>query len=82
MRKTFLAVTLFTVILLTSCTENSRAKRFGGTVHLKVPNNCVVITATWKETNLWVLYKDTVTNKVFLLEDSQFGLMNGRVNFE
>jgi hypothetical protein len=82
MKKAKLAVILFAATLLSSCTENEIAKNYGGTVNLKVPNNCVVITATWKESNLWVLYKDTTNNKVFLIEDSQFGMWNGRVNFE
>ena len=81
MKRINLIIITALVLIISSCTENSRARNFGGTVDVKIPSNCIVIGATWKEVNLWVLYKDTITNNVFLVEDSNFGILNGRVNF-
>lgn len=77
-----LALTLVLGITLLSCTDNSRARTFGGTETIKLPPNHVFIGATWKETNLWVLSRDTITNINYFKEKSAFGMVEGQIIFK
>ena len=79
MRKiiTILILSIFTA----SCTENSRAKTFGGTAKLEVPCNQKVTNITWKGEELWFstlpmedIYEPKTHN---FREESSFGLIEG-----
>ena len=77
-----LALVVATLVITNLSSCNYVAKRWGGTVTVQVPNNCVVVNATWKDNSLWVLYRDTTTNSLFFAEDSNFGILNGKVIFK
>lgn len=80
---TLLSVFIFTLMLLTStgCTENQKAKGWGGTAKYEVPKGKKVVTVTWKDSDLWILTrKMTPTDKpevYHFFEESSYGLMNG-----
>lgn len=80
MKKISLLIVLIAVVTLSSC--NYFSKHFGGTVTVKVPVNCEVVNVTWKESSLWILYRDTTNNSLFFVEDSNFGILNGKVIFK
>lgn len=69
---------------LTGC--KSVAKNMGGTVTIDVPKGQKVIEATWKDSNLWYLTrpmrKDEEPETLTLQEDSNFGIIEGKVIFE
>ena len=67
------------IIGLSSCTDNARARRWGGTEELKLKTNEVVLNVTWKENQMWVCTKDTTTNVVYFREKSSWGVMEGTV---
>ncbi len=67
------------VIGLSSCTDNARARRWGGTEELKLKTNEVVLNVTWKENQMWICTKDTTTNVVYFREKSSWGVMEGTV---
>jgi hypothetical protein len=67
---------------LLSCTENQRARNFGGTETVDLPKNRILLTATWKQDDLWILSKDTLTNQVFFNEKSNWGVLNGTIEFK
>ena len=69
-------------ITLASCTPNARARNFGGTETIELPANRILVNCTWKETNLWILTKDTLTNKMYFNERSSLGVMEGEINFK
>jgi len=79
----FLAITAFGVI--SSCTENQRAKKYGGTANVELPPGTKLITATWKEDQIWYLYSDRqpgeVPVKSVFHEQSKWGLVEGQVIF-
>lgn len=50
-----LLVALAILICMVACTENSKAKNFGGTGELVLPKGVKLITVTWKESDLWYL---------------------------
>lgn len=67
------------VIALTSCTENERARRFGGTEEVTLKPNEVVLNVTWKQNEMWICTKDTVSGVVYFREKSAWGVMEGTV---
>lgn len=76
---------LLSIIILagmSSCTENQRARTFGGTSTVELPKDVVVVNASWKKEDLWLTLKNTTTNEVYLQESSSFGLIQGTVKFK
>jgi len=76
------------VIILTmcSCTENQRAKSFGGTATVDLPPNTKFVGATWKEEQLWYVYRPSrpgeSPEKVTMQEQASFGFIQGVVIFQ
>ena len=80
MRKlTMIAITL---LALVSCTDNQRARSFGGTETIKLEPNEKFINITWKQDNLWIIVQDTVTGNYYAREKSNFGVLQGKVVIE
>lgn len=81
--KRFIAVMLLTLFFGISCTEKERARSFGGVTTTKLPKGQKLITATWKESDLWLLTRPMRTGETAetytLKEDSSFGVMEGTV---
>jgi hypothetical protein len=67
------------LVSLASCTENERARRFGGTEEVSLKPNEVVLNVTWKESEMWICTKDTVSGVVYFREKSAWGVMEGTV---
>lgn len=77
-----LVILLGLSLALLSCTDNIRARRYGGTEEVKLPQNCVFINSTWKESELWITVEDTLTNQFYMYEKSSLGLMEGKIIFK
>jgi uncharacterized lipoprotein YehR (DUF1307 family) len=77
MKRVFLALAL--VVVATSCTDNSRARSWGGTEEITLPENEVLLTVTWKGDQMWVLSRDTVSGTNHFREHSAWGVMEGEV---
>lgn len=83
--KNNILLSLIAVLAFASCTENERAKQYGGTMKVDLPTNTEFVSATWKNDELWYIYRprkqgetiDTTT----MQEDSKFGLLEGKVLF-
>lgn len=88
MKAKLLAFTIV-VLALASCTENSRARNYGGTQTVNLPPNTKLINATWKSyesgSSLWYLTRpmraDETAETLTFQEKSSFGLIEGTVNF-
>ena len=80
MRK--LTMVAITLLVLVSCTDNQRARSFGGTETVKLEPNEKFINITWKQDNLWVIVQDTVTGNYYAREKSNFGVLQGKVVIE
>jgi hypothetical protein len=74
-----LAIVAITLLAFASCTDNQRARNFGGTETIKLEPNEKFINVTWKQDNLWVVVQDTVTGVFYAKEKSSYGLMEGKV---
>ena len=80
MRK--LTMITITLLALVSCTDNQRARSFGGTETVKLEPNEKFINITWKQDNLWLIVQDTVTGNYYAREKSNFGVLQGKVVIE
>lgn len=67
------------VLSLLSCTDNMRTRAFGGKSELTMKPNEELINITWKDSDMWVLTKDTVTNIQYFREYSSFGIFQGEI---
>lgn len=74
------------IALLTSCTENQRAKRWGGTSTVDLPPNTKMIGTTWKDAQLWYLTRPMRVGEAAetstMSEQSSYGVMQGKVIFK
>lgn len=71
------------LFLLSSCTEQIRARNFGGSTTVDLACGNKVVNATWKNVDLWVLTKpmkaaDTPEEYSFS-EHSAWGVIQGTV---
>ena len=74
-----LITTLLGLLLLSSCTDNARARNFGGTENITLDKNEVFMAATWKEADLWITVKDTVSGDYIFREKSSLGVLEGKI---
>lgn len=69
--------------LLVGCTENIRARAFGGTATVNLPAGKKVVTASFKQNDLWILTRAAQSGEKAetfeLIESSNFGLLEGKV---
>lgn len=68
-----------TLLAFISCTNNQRARSFGGTETIKIEPQEKFINITWKQDNLWVIVQDIITGTIYAKEKSSFGIMQGKV---
>jgi hypothetical protein len=70
---------------LSGCTDNKRAKSFGGTSTITLPNCEKLVTVTWKDLDLWYLTKPMKKGEApetsTFLEESNLGLFEGKIIF-
>jgi hypothetical protein len=86
MKKILILLSVVYLLSAISCTEQTRAKTFGGSMSIDLPRNTKLIEATWKGDDLWYLTRpmregeksETYTFK----EESSLGLMEGSVTFK
>jgi hypothetical protein len=72
--------------LAPACTQQERAKSFGGTAEVVLPQGTKLVGATWKETQLWYLTRPRregeVAETLTFEESSNFGILEGKVIFK
>ena len=90
MKKSLLSaavVAMMGLVFLSGCTEQERAKKFGGSASLDLPAGTKLVTVTWKEGgNLWYLTRpmrpeETPETYIFK-ESSSYGIMEGSVTIK
>lgn len=71
---------------MSSCTENQRARAFGGTAIIQVEPGQKVMMATWKNEDLFYMIEDMeddyVPHNKTLIESSSFGIIESKVIFK
>lgn len=82
----FILVAVILIANLCSCTENERAKNWGGTMTVDVEPGYEVMMATFKsDASMWYMVRKmaddyTPTDKI-LIEDSGWDIIHGKVIF-
>ena len=69
--KKLLAVSVLALSLV-GC-EQAVTRNFGGSMSYDIPAGTELISITWKESNIWVLYYDPQTNSCTFKESSLYG---------
>jgi hypothetical protein len=72
---------LLCLSVISACTDNQNAKNYGGTAEITLPAGEKLVTATWKDDDLWYLTcpmtaTDSAVTYTFK-EKSSFGMMEG-----
>jgi len=74
---------LVAIFSLVGCTAQQRAKKYGGSATVNLPENTKLVTVTWKETDLWLLYRQRKPNEVAesykFQESSSWGVFEGTI---
>jgi hypothetical protein len=82
MKKMLLAIGM--IVMLGSCSENSRVKSFGGEGTINLPKGRKLVNVTWKETQVWYLTRPMNSTDVAetyqFHEESSWGMVEGTYN--
>ena len=79
-------ITILGSVVLWFFNSNTAAKKFGGSLTIKLKEDKKFVNVTWKEDELWVLtrkrHPDETTPETYeFREDSGYGLIEGKVTF-
>jgi len=70
-------------VLFVACTENERAKSFGGTINIEIAPTEKLVNVTWKDNEMWILTRTRKTGEVpeeyKFYEESAWGMWEGTV---
>ena len=70
-------------MIIGSCTQNQRAKRWGGTANYDLECNKKLVEVTWKGEEMWFLTRDMREGEIAetykFNEESSYGLLEGTV---
>lgn len=76
-------IIILSAILIASCTEQNRAKNWGGTEKVWLPKNKKLVNITWKETQIWYLTremnKEDKAETYYFHEKSSWGMIEGTI---
>lgn len=80
----FVVLIVSIVLVLFACTENTRARRWGGNASIELPKGQKLLNVTWKDNNsLWYLvrpFKPGETPETYTFqESSSYGIFEGTV---
>lgn len=70
-------------ILFIGCSDQDRAKSFGGTATIDLPAGKELVNLSWKETNLWYCIRDRKAGETIdtfqYQESSSYGIVEGTI---
>lgn len=73
-------------LAMISCSGNTWAKKYGGSTTIDLPKGTKLESATWKDEEIWYLYRDRRPGELAethtLHEQSKYGLVEGKVIFK
>lgn len=85
MKNTIKLVVLAVAVMgMTACTQNERARGFGGNLTIDLPAGQKLVNVTWKEpSSIWYLTRpmraDEMPENYTFTEKSSFGVVQGKV---
>jgi hypothetical protein len=76
-------VVLWSALFGVSCTEQQRAKTWGGSSTIHIPVEAKLVLVTWKNDDLWILIRERKegekAEEYLFQESSSWGLMEGKI---
>ena len=76
---------LIALVAMSSCTENQRARAYGGKMTIELPKGEKLVNATWKEANLFYLTEPMeegyIPKSKKFRESSNFGVWESEITF-
>lgn len=86
MKKIYLLLSLLTILSFSNCTEQERARKFGGKIEIEVPAGYKVTSATWKDAELFYFLEQMeegyVPKDKKFVESSSYGFWESEVLFK
>ena len=84
MKKLALAAIMTVALFATGCTENTMARKWGGSMNIELDEGVRLVNCTWKapESSLWILtkYEPSQPPTTYKFEEkSAFGVVEGKV---
>jgi hypothetical protein len=81
MRKLFalVLISMLTMLVATSCTDQQRAKKWGGSMSYNIAEGEHFVNATWKDADLWIITQNDATGVYYMQESSNWGILEGKV---
>jgi hypothetical protein len=78
--KTLIALIL-ALGVLQGCTDQNVARNYGGTATIKNPDpeHLVFVSASWKDTSMWVVWFNSSKNECIYKENSSYGVYQGAI---
>lgn len=77
---------IIAAVICCSCTQQYIAKNAGGTATIDLPKGIKLVSATWKDDELWYLARPMRTDEqpevLTLRESASFGIVEGKVIFK
>jgi len=82
--KKLIVISVIVMAILSGCTDNMRARNFGGKQTIELEKNQRLVNVTWKGDDLWILTKQGMTKpSVYeFKEDSSFGAFEGTITIK
>lgn len=84
MKKATCLLMIFSAVGLAGCTENQRARSFGGKASVNVQKGQKVLDVAWKESDLWILTRPLREGEeaevLTFKQDASFGWASGEVS--
>lgn len=82
----FLALVMTLLAMSSGCTEQERARNYGGPATVKLSPGKKLVNATWKQDDLWLLVRNVKPGEgqesYQFKESSSFGIMEGTVTIQ
>jgi hypothetical protein len=82
----FIVYVVAVVAMCGGCTQNQRAKSWGGNATVNLPKGQKLVNVTWKDSNVWYLTKKMSKNdteeQYSFGEESSWGLLEGSVTIK
>lgn len=79
-------IAILALLSLIGCTSQERARSFGGSSSMTLPAGAKLVTATWKNADLWVLTRpmraDEKAETYQFQESSSWGIAEGTVTIK
>lgn len=69
---------LMALAMLSGC-DQMVTRSFGGTTTYNLPAGTELVSLTWKDSNLWVLYYEAATKRCVFAEQAWAGNLEGKV---